>query len=51
MADVYDDLISVLNRLKSEARDEVLSIVFRRDDVPVDWDEENQRWAREEANG
>lgn len=46
MADVYDDLINVLNRLKDEARDEVLSILFKRDDVPVDWSEETRRWER-----
>lgn len=51
VADAYDNLIDAFDRLYVETGVEVMSIRFNRDDVPVDWNEEAQRWEREGANG
>lgn len=40
----YGYLVDALNFLADETGTEVLSINFNRSDVPIDWDEETERW-------
>jgi len=44
MAEIYEDLVSLLNRLPVEAGVQVESIRFSRSDVPIDWNEETNEW-------
>lgn len=44
MADVYRQVVDALNELADVHGVEVLSMRFGRSDVPIDWDDETNRW-------
>lgn len=44
VAEIYEDLVNLLNRLPLEVGVEVESIRFSRSDVPVDWNDETNEW-------
>lgn len=44
VTDVYRELVDALNRLHDETGTEALSITFSKSDVPIDWDDDSERW-------
>lgn len=41
---LYEELAKVLNALSEEEGVEVTSMTFSKSDVPIDWDDDEQRW-------
>lgn len=44
MAEIHHQLVDALNRLRSETGATVEGMRFSRSDVPIDWDDEVDRW-------